>query len=51
MKNINNRNNNSDDAVKAFSEIVEFLWACGKFALIVYVIYRITVILGMTPEV
>lgn len=45
MKNINNRNNNSDDA------FFENLWACGKFALIVYVIYRITVILGMTPEV
>jgi len=50
MKNTINRNTNSDDALKAFSEIVEFLWACGKLALIVYVIYRITVILGVAPE-
>lgn len=48
MKNTINRKNNytnSDDAV-----FFEFLWACGKFALIMYVIYRITVILGITPE-
>lgn len=45
MRNINNRNTNSDDAV-----FFEFLWACGKFALIMYVIYRITVVLGITPE-
>ena len=44
MKNINNKTTNSDDA------FFEFLWACGKLALIVYVIYRITVVLGITPE-
>lgn len=29
---------------------VDFLLACGKLALIVYVTYRITVALGMAPE-
>lgn len=50
MKNINNRNTNSDDALTAFSELVECLWAFGKLALIVYVLYRITVVLGLAPE-
>lgn len=45
MKNTINRKTNSDDAA-----FFENLWACGKLALIVYVLYRITVILGIAPE-
>lgn len=44
---INRKNTNSDEALNAFCELFECLWALGKLALIVYVIYRITVILGI----
>lgn len=37
-----NRNNNSD--------FFDFVWACGKLALVVFVLYRVTVALGMAPE-
>ena len=54
MKNTINRKTNSDDAldeaISTLLELVEFLWDFGKLALIVYVLYRITVILGITPE-
>jgi hypothetical protein len=45
MTNKKNTNyTNSDD-----DRFFDFLWACGKLALIVYVLYRITVVLGITP--
>lgn len=34
----------------ANTDFFDFLWACGKFALIVYVLYRVTVAIGMAPE-
>lgn len=37
-----NKNTNTD--------FFDFVWACGKLALIVYVLYRITVVLGITSE-
>ncbi len=53
MKNTNKKNTNFDnaleEAISTFGELFEFLWACGKLALIIYVIYRITVILGIYP--
>ena len=51
MKNINKKNTNFDnaleEAISTLLELVEFLWDFGKLALIIYVIYRITVILGI----
>lgn len=41
---------NNRKTPNADTAFFDFLWACGKLALIVYVIYRITVLLGMTPE-